>query len=69
MLAALLAMTEEQCGDDTLAAIRFSRQLRKNPRGQRKLDAYMLDPANRAKIIARHREAAEILGITGGTRH
>jgi hypothetical protein len=69
MLAALIAFTEEQCGDDKLAAIELSRALSKNRRGQQKLEAYMRNPDNRAKIIARQREAAEMLGLTGGTRH
>jgi hypothetical protein len=68
MLAALLALTEEQCGDDNVAALLLAERLRKRRGGQRKLEAYMRDPANREKIIDQHRRAAEMLGL-GQTRH
>jgi hypothetical protein len=68
MLAALLALTDEHCGDDKLAALKLSMAMRRRG-AQKKLEAYMRDPANRDKIIARHRQAAEMLGLTGETRH
>lgn len=68
MLAALLALTDEQCGDDKLAALKLSMAMRRRG-AQKKLEAYMRDPANLDKIIARHRQAAAMLGLTGETRH
>jgi hypothetical protein len=68
MLAALLALVQDLCGDDTKAALRLSHTLR-GPRGRKKLEAYMRDPRNRTKIIAKHREAADMLGLNGQIRH
>lgn len=68
LLAGLLAFTGEQCGDDKLAALKMSQALRRRG-GRQKLEAYMRDPANRDKIMDRRRQAAEMLGLTGGTRH
>lgn len=35
----------------------------------RKLDAFRLDPANKAAIVAEHAEAAKLIGYRGVTKH
>jgi hypothetical protein len=35
----------------------------------RKVDAFRLDPANKAAIVAEHAEAAKMIGYRGVTKH